>query len=89
MATTIAQIIPLLFVLGITSAIGWVLYQTYLTYMGVKAATKTKMSKKHLDFSRDGLKVGVKDVNSEKYVDGTQKWVVKAWNLSGHGIKDK
>jgi hypothetical protein len=26
----------------------------------------------------------VKHVENEKYVDATQSWVVKAWNLSGN-----
>ena len=33
-------------------------------------------------FTKDGMKVGVKDVNTESYVDTTQSFLVKAWNLS-------
>lgn len=40
------------------------------------------MSKNNLVFTKDGLKVGVKDVKNESYVDATQNFLVKAWNLS-------
>jgi len=39
------------------------------------------MGKKNVVFTKDGMKVGVKHVETEKYVDATQNWVVKAWNL--------
>lgn len=39
------------------------------------------MSKKNLTFTKDGVRVGVKQRNTENYVDATQSWVVKAWNL--------
>lgn len=40
------------------------------------------MNKKNVVFTRDGVRVGVKDIKNEKYVDTTQGWVVKAWNLA-------
>ena len=40
------------------------------------------MGRKNVVFSRDGVKVGVKSYRNEKYVDKTQSWVVKAWNLA-------
>lgn len=40
------------------------------------------MGRKNVVFSRDGVKVGVKSYRDEKYVDKTQSWVVKAWNLA-------
>lgn len=39
------------------------------------------MGKKNVVFTKDGVRVGVKHVQNEKYVDKTQSWVVKAWNL--------
>jgi hypothetical protein len=40
------------------------------------------MGKKNVVFTKDGIKVGVKDIQNERYVDKTQSWVVKAWKLS-------
>lgn len=47
------------------------------------------MGKKDVVFTKDGLRVGVKQVQNEDYVDRTQSWVVKAWNLSGEAAKDE
>lgn len=33
-------------------------------------------------FTKDGVKVGVKELRNENYVDNTQSLLVKAWNLS-------
>ena len=46
------------------------------------------MGKKNVVFTKDGVRVGVKQVQNEKYVDATQSWVVKAWNL-GNAPKDE
>lgn len=47
------------------------------------------MEKKNVVFTKDGVRVGIKHVATEKYVDQTQSWVVKAWNLGGGKIEDK
>ena len=39
------------------------------------------MGKKNVVFTKDGMRVGVKQVKNENYVDATQNYVVKAWNL--------
>lgn len=43
------------------------------------------MNKKNVVWTKDGLKVGVKTIKNENYVDKTQGWVVKAWNLAKAG----
>jgi hypothetical protein len=40
------------------------------------------MQSKNVVLTKDGLKVGVKEVRTESYVDTTQTFLVKAWNLS-------
>jgi hypothetical protein len=47
------------------------------------------MAKKNVAFTKDGLRVGVKDVKTENYVDATQSYVVKAWNLAGQEKKEE
>lgn len=56
-------------------------YQIWLTVNKVEQSTRDRMAKKNVVFTKDGLRVGVKHVEQEKYVDATQSWVVKAWNL--------
>lgn len=41
-----------------------------------------KMEKKNVVFTKDGMKVGVKEVKSEDYTDKTQSVLVKAWSYA-------
>lgn len=43
------------------------------------------MEKKNVSFTKDGMRVGVKDVQNEEYVDRTQSVLVKAWQFAGLG----
>lgn len=48
-----------------------------------------KMEKKNVSFTKDGMRVGVKDVQNEEYADRTQSVLVKAWQFAGLGGGDK
>lgn len=65
--------------LGVAAFVG---YHLYLASLKISDAASEKMQKKNLVFTKDGLKVGVKEVKNESYVDQTQSFLVKAWNLS-------
>jgi hypothetical protein len=43
------------------------------------------MEKKNVVFTKDGAKVGVKEVRAEDYADRTQKMFVKTWNAAQDG----
>ncbi|KAG6156646.1 hypothetical protein E4U11_005539 [Claviceps purpurea] len=75
------KLVPLLIAIVFVSAIGWVLYQVYDSATKIRDTASERMGKKNVLFTKDGVRVGVKDVQNEKYVDKTQSWVVKAWNL--------
>ncbi|KAG5954379.1 hypothetical protein E4U57_004543 [Claviceps arundinis] len=81
MTSTVGKLIPLLIAIVFVSAIGWVLYQVYDSATKIRDTASERMGKKNVLFTKDGVRVGVKDVQNEKYVDKTQSWVVKAWNL--------
>ncbi|KAG5950120.1 hypothetical protein E4U53_005466 [Claviceps sorghi] len=81
MASTIGKLVPLLIAIILISAIGWVLYQVYHSATKIRDTASERMGKKNVVFTKDGMRVGVKDVQNESYVDKTQSWVVKAWNL--------
>ncbi|TPX09620.1 uncharacterized protein E0L32_009221 [Thyridium curvatum] len=83
--STLGQLVPLLIVLVILGAIAWVGYQIYLSVAQIQAQATKKMGKKNVVFTKDGVRVGVKHVENEQYVDKTQSWVVKAWNLADNG----
>ena len=40
------------------------------------------MEKKNVVFTKDGAKVGVKEVSAEQYADKTQRAFVKTWNAA-------
>lgn len=48
----------------------------------ISSAANDKIQSKNVVFTKDGMKVGVKEMNNENYVDTTQSFLVKAWNLS-------
>ncbi|KAG6245053.1 hypothetical protein E4U23_005689 [Claviceps purpurea] len=81
MTSTIGKLVPLLIAIVFVSSIGWVLYQVYDSATKIRDTASERMGKKNVLFTKDGVRVGVKDVQNEKYVDKTQSWVVKAWNL--------
>ena len=72
---------PLIVAVIIVSAIGWVLYQVYDSATKFRDSASERMGKKNVVFTKDGVRVGVRHVQNENYVDKTQSWVVKAWNL--------
>ena len=70
--TILSKIVPLaiLFVVLIVAAfIGFVVY-TIATDVAEK--TSKKMEKKNISFGKEGMKIGVKEVRHENYVDQTQ-----------------
>lgn len=75
------QILPLIVALSVVGGIGFVLYHVYLSVTKMGETASQKMGKKNVVLTKDGMRVGVKNVKNEKYVDKTQSYVVKAWNL--------
>ncbi|XXH01108.1 hypothetical protein Hte_007459 [Hypoxylon texense] len=84
-SSTFSQLLPLLILLAVLGGGAFVGYQIYLGVTKIRADAERHMAKKNVVFTKDGLKVGVKHVEQERYVDATQSWVVKAWNMSGSG----
>jgi predicted membrane protein len=69
--SNLLPLIILFLVLTVLSVIGFIVYSVV---MEVKDNTKQKMEKKNVIFSKDGMKVGVKEVKAEDYADRTQKY---------------
>ncbi|KAI0023493.1 hypothetical protein F4780DRAFT_776905 [Xylariomycetidae sp. FL0641] len=82
--SVIRQLLPLVIFLLFAGGIAFVLYQVYVGAGKVRQTASDRMARKNVVFTRDGMKVGVKHVENEKYVDATQSWVVKAWNMGGN-----
>lgn len=76
-------LLVLLVVICIACFVGYVAYSIA---NDVAAKTQEKMEKKNIKVSRDGLKVGMKQVSSEQVSDSTQGWAhIKSCPMLGCG----
>jgi len=80
--SALSKLLPLIILFVFLVAVGIFAYQLYLSVQKISAAASDKIHSKNVVFTKDGMKVGVKEVNTESYVDTTQSFLVKAWNLS-------
>ncbi|KAL8775108.1 MAG: hypothetical protein Q9209_000587 [Squamulea sp. 1 TL-2023] len=80
--STLTRLLPLLLLLIALAIFAFIAYAIYTIANDVKTQTEKKMEKKHVVVTKDGMRVGVKEVGREGYVDRTQSVLVKAWNLS-------
>ena len=72
----LGKIVPLilLFVgLGIAAFIG---YAAYTIATDIAEKTSQKMEKKNVSFGKEGMKIGIKEVKTENYVDQTQRYPI-------------
>jgi hypothetical protein len=82
-----SQLLPLVILLLFLGGVAFVGYQIYVSVTKIQQSASQKMGNKNVVFTKDGVRVGVKHVETERYVDATQSWVVKAWNL--HNSSDQ
>ncbi|KAF4551348.1 Hypothetical protein D9617_13g098460 [Elsinoe fawcettii] len=78
----IKNLLPLVIlfvVIGVGSYFG---YQIYTWSNEMADRGRRKMEKKNVVFTKDGMKVGVKELSAEEAADRQQNYLVKAWNLS-------
>lgn len=83
---------PLLILFTIIGILGFIAYVTYTITNDIADKTSQKMQKKNIVVTKDGMKVGVKEIREESYVDTTQRFVfplllpplvVRVWIRSG------
>lgn len=60
--------------------LAWVCYQIYLSVIKIQAQARDQMGR-NVTFTKDGMRVNVQNIEAESYVDRTQSWFVKAWEL--------
>lgn len=77
-----SKLLPFFILLIVLLGFAFVAYHLYLAATQISSAATNKMQSKNVVFTKDGMKVGVKEVKNENYVDTTQSFLVKAWNLS-------
>ncbi|KAJ5943916.1 hypothetical protein N7516_004084 [Penicillium verrucosum] len=76
-ARSILPLILLLVFVGILAAVGFVVYSIV---QDVGKNTREKMERKNIAFTRDGMKVQVREVKDEAYKDQTQSVLFNMWN---------
>jgi len=74
--------LPLVILLAVLAGAAFVGYHIFLSFQKISDASLKKLQTKNVHFSKDGMRVGVKELRNENYVDHTQGFLVKAWNLS-------
>ncbi|KAF7121575.1 hypothetical protein CNMCM5793_009045 [Aspergillus hiratsukae] len=74
------SLIPLILLLIAVIVLSVVGYIAYGIVQEVSKNTRSKMEKKNVMFTRDGMKVGVKELSEEDYVDRSQSILVNVWN---------
>ncbi len=67
---------PLLILLTVLLVFGCVGYVVYTIATDVADKTSQKMQKKNVVVTKDGMKVGLKEMREESYVDHTQGYVL-------------
>ncbi len=77
--TQLLPLILLILALGIAAFIG---YAAYTIATDIADKTSQKMEKKNVSFGKDGVRIGVKEVKTESYVDQTQRYVDSFWDIS-------
>ncbi|KAH8661647.1 hypothetical protein BGZ60DRAFT_471553 [Tricladium varicosporioides] len=80
--SALMKTLPLLILFVVLAGAAFVGYHIYLSVQQIGNAASDKMQSKNVVFTKDGVKVGVKQMKNENYVDATQSFMVKAWNLS-------
>lgn len=72
MSNPILPLIILLVVVAIFAVIGYIAWSTATE---ITRNTRSRMEKKNVMFSRDGMKVGVKEIQDEELKDRSQRFV--------------
>lgn len=71
-ARNIVPLILLLVFVGILAAVGFIVYSIV---QDVSKNTREKMERKNMTFTKDGMKVQVREIKDEAYKDQTQRCV--------------
>lgn len=78
----LGNLIPLVILFAFVGFAAYIGYHMYVFANDLADRGVKKMEKKNMVFTKDGMKVGVKEVRSEDYADKTQSVLVKAWSYA-------
>ena len=72
--TFLSKLVPLLIFFIVVVAAAFIGYVVYTIATDIAEKTSKKMEKKNISFGKEGMKIGVKEVRNENYVDQTQRY---------------
>lgn len=70
------SILSLIFLILFVALLAGVGFVAYSIYQEVSKNTREKMEKRNIAFTRDGMKVGVREIKDEAYKDRTQRYAL-------------
>ncbi|KAJ5439966.1 uncharacterized protein N7458_010964 [Penicillium daleae] len=75
-----SNLLPLILLLLFVAVLAVIGYVVYTIVQDVSKNTRAKMERKHIAFTKDGMKVQVREMQDEQYKDRTQSVLVNMWN---------
>ena len=72
--TLLSKFVPLVIFFVVLIVAAFIGYVVYTIATDVAEKTSKKMEKKNISFGKDGMKIGIKEVRNENYVDRTQRY---------------
>ena len=76
----LSKVVPLLIFFLVLTVAAFIGYVVYTIATDVAEKTSKKMEKKNISFGKEGMKIGVKEVRNENYVDQTQRYGGGRWH---------
>ncbi len=70
----LSKLVPLVIFFIVLAFVAFVGYAIYTIAMDVVDKSSKKMEEKNVSFGKEGMKIGVKEVKTENYVDQTQRY---------------
>ena len=68
-----SNVLPLILLLLFVAVLAVVGFVAYSIFQSVSQTARDKMEKKNVVFTKDGMKVNVKEIKDEAYKDRTQR----------------
>ena len=69
----LSKLVPIAVLFIVVAIAAFVGYAIYTIATDIADKTSKKMEKKNVSFGKEGMKIGVKEVKTENYVDQTQR----------------
>ncbi|MCJ1400212.1 hypothetical protein MMC11_003416 [Xylographa trunciseda] len=76
------SLLPLIVLVTVLGFFGFVGYITYSIAQDVTSKAAKKMEEKNISFSKDGMRVGIKELDGRAEDAKVQSLLFKAWNYS-------